>query len=147
MMRDVARRDGGIDFLEVVEWRRDQRAVGVSRGAVAMSCDTGRNEPRSLAAAQRKNPPRIAAGGFQAKQITLIKAPWLTGPVNRSSDFLSTDGTTRRPGQRVGAKRHPMTGSGRDPEFLAFVIEGRSPLQPQRESRGLGPGFRRDDPG
>jgi hypothetical protein len=50
------------------------------------------NEPRSLAAAQRKNPPRMAAGGFQAKQITLTSAPWLTGPVNRSADFLSTDG-------------------------------------------------------
>jgi hypothetical protein len=24
---------------------------------------------------QRKNPPRIAAGGFSAKQITLIKTP------------------------------------------------------------------------
>src|SRR5882757_3671789 len=50
------------------------------------------NEPRSLAAAQRKNPPRMDAGGFQAKQITLTSAPWLTGPVNRSADFLSTDG-------------------------------------------------------
>jgi hypothetical protein len=41
---------------------------------------------------QRKNPPRSAADGFWAKQNTLNIAPWLTGPVNRGSDFLSTRG-------------------------------------------------------
>jgi hypothetical protein len=41
---------------------------------------------------QRKNPPRIAADGFWAKQVTLNKAPWLTGPVKRGLDYLSTGG-------------------------------------------------------
>jgi hypothetical protein len=39
---------------------------------------------------RRKNPPRIAADGFCAKQFTLNKTPWLTGPVKRCSIFLST---------------------------------------------------------
>jgi hypothetical protein len=94
-------------------WRRDRRTADVLRGAVALrlSRDMTCNEPRSLAAAQRKNPPRMAAGGFQAKQITLNKTPWFTGPVNRRSDFLSTSGpvlsralnhsTTSRPGKRA----------------------------------------------
>jgi hypothetical protein len=107
IMRDVKRRDVGIHFLDVLGWHRDQRTADVLRVAVVlrlsryMTC----NEPRSLAAAQRKNPPRMAAGGFQAKQITLNKTPWLTGPVNRRSDFLSTDGPVLSraldPAQRV----------------------------------------------
>jgi hypothetical protein len=44
----------------------------------------------SAEALQRKNPPRIAADGFWAKQFTLNKTPWLTGPVKRISNFLST---------------------------------------------------------
>jgi hypothetical protein len=94
IMRRVKRREVEIHFLDVLGWHRDRQTAGVSRGAVALrlSRDMTCNEPRSLAAAQRKNPPRMAAGGFQAKQITLMSAPWLTGPVNRSSDFLSTSG-------------------------------------------------------
>jgi hypothetical protein len=38
-----------------------------------------------FAAPQRKNPSRIAADGFWAKQITLNKTPRLTGPVKRGS--------------------------------------------------------------
>jgi hypothetical protein len=41
------------------------------------------------AAPQRKNPPRKAADGFWAKQITLNKTPWLTGPVKRTGGRLS----------------------------------------------------------
>jgi hypothetical protein len=48
---------------------------------------------------RRKNPPRIAADGFWAKQITLIKTPPLTGPVKRGSIFLSTGGGQLRIGE------------------------------------------------
>jgi hypothetical protein len=39
---------------------------------------------------QRKNPPRMAAGGFWAEQLTVTKTPYRTGPVNRKLRFLST---------------------------------------------------------
>jgi hypothetical protein len=51
------------------------------------------------AAPQRKNPPRIAADGFWAQQITLNKTPPLTGPVKRGSFFLSTGGAQLRIGE------------------------------------------------
>jgi hypothetical protein len=35
---------------------------------------------------QRKNPPRISADGFWAKQLTLTKTPRRTGPVKPSSN-------------------------------------------------------------
>jgi hypothetical protein len=71
IMRDVKRRDVGIHFLDVMGWRRDQLTAGISRGAVALRLSRNIicNEPRILAAAQRKNPPRIAAGGFQTKKL------------------------------------------------------------------------------
>jgi hypothetical protein len=34
-----------------------------------------------------QNPPRMAADGFWAKQFTLNKAPWLSGPVKRTSEI------------------------------------------------------------
>jgi hypothetical protein len=37
-----------------------------------------------------KNPPRMAAGGFWAEQLTVKKTPYRTGPVNRKLRFLST---------------------------------------------------------
>jgi hypothetical protein len=46
----------------------------------------------SSSRAHAKKPPRIAAGGFWAKQITLIKTHRFTGPVNQVSIYLSTAG-------------------------------------------------------
>jgi hypothetical protein len=50
-------------------------------------------------ASENDGTQKLAAHGcgrvFLAKQITLIKAPWLTGPVNRFSNYLST-GVNRR---------------------------------------------------
>jgi hypothetical protein len=37
-----------------------------------------------------KNPPRMAAGGFWADELTVTKTPHRTGPVNRKLRFLST---------------------------------------------------------
>ena len=50
---------------------------------------------------QRKNPPRIAADGFWAKQFTLNKTPWLTGPVKQTSKYLST-GLVRMVERKLG---------------------------------------------
>jgi hypothetical protein len=70
-------------------------------GAVGLRCDClsrrAATSYRSRPASQRKNPPRIGAGGFWTKQITLNKTPWLTGPVKRRSDFLSTGGQVLSP--------------------------------------------------
>jgi hypothetical protein len=44
----------------------------------------------SSSAPKCKNPPRMAAGGFWAEQLTLTKTPHWTGPVNRKLRFLST---------------------------------------------------------
>jgi hypothetical protein len=38
-----------------------------------------------IAEPQRKNPPRISAGGFLARQLTLNKTPYFAGPVKRRS--------------------------------------------------------------
>jgi hypothetical protein len=39
---------------------------------------------------KRKNPPRMAAGGFWAEEPTVKKTPDRTGPVKRKLRFLST---------------------------------------------------------
>jgi hypothetical protein len=55
---------------------------------------------------ERKNPPRSAAGGFRAKQISLVKTPFLCGPVNGFSSELSTAGIDQPRGDD-GRFRHP----------------------------------------
>jgi hypothetical protein len=37
--------------------------------------------------AKRKNPPRISADGFRAKQLTLRKTPPFNGPVKRGAKY------------------------------------------------------------
>jgi hypothetical protein len=60
------------------------------RGASTMrNCASG-NDGNYVLIAQplRKNPPRISADGFRAKQFTLNKTPCLTGPVNEDRSIF-----------------------------------------------------------
>ena len=86
--------------------------------------------------------------GFQAEQFTFIKTPFLTGPVNRDGDYLSTSGKpflhrwkTVRPKQatgcaepsvKTGARQRPR--GRRDP---AGPARWRNPLPRTRAADGF----------
>jgi hypothetical protein len=57
--------------------------------------------PRRIAAMNAKNPPRMAADGFWARRLILMKTPLLTGPVKRGAIFLSTGCAQLRIGETV----------------------------------------------
>jgi hypothetical protein len=83
--------DAGSGLLKLFEWCQ-LPAFRAAQQPLSLSWDTGCSELRVSTALQRKNPPRISADGFWARQMTLNKTPQLTGPVNRGSIFLSTGG-------------------------------------------------------
>jgi hypothetical protein len=64
------------------------KAFGIMGGLVRIWRGDDSGGPASPP--KRKNPPRMAAGGFWAEQISLTRTPCLTGPVNRHADDLST---------------------------------------------------------
>jgi hypothetical protein len=58
-------------------------------------------------AGTRKTRRAFSAHGFSAQQFILNKTPWLTGPVNRSSIFFSTDAAVARMSKAISGFGDP----------------------------------------